>query len=651
MISATSNWNTANALLKKKPIYLIEIEGYTKAFSTANLGNASGIAVNPILQHAEIIADFGGLSMLPSSVTLGNATPAGNIIFAFLRSSGGGTINVTDTAGNTYTQLYQVAGFGAPYFTAWAAVSVGSTPGNIVTWDDGGTHHDAEFYVIEVSSDYAGYTHGGNGAATLATPSEALVTVGLNNIRIPVSAVSIGTDYSVFVAELAPAAGGNAPVRLGFIQGLTPLSTNFLRAGNQLWVFGYYDAAVYPWIVNIDPLAITVSDLDGGADLADLVFNVQDVAQVITADCSTFTFEGKKVYLKEGSVGLALVDYLTRFTGKVNSVASDNGNMEYKFTCPDIRKDLSKIIYETGDDGFATSSDHPKTLLGNPLDILIAALENEVGYAAADIDVAGIQQWRDEIFSGLEFEFRLTSPPAAKDFIENEILKPLGGYHWPNNLGVIKVHFFYPIAPASVATLDHSVIGDVPLAGQADLVNQVTTRFDDDGTGKFLAESVQSYGASITKYGLFGEHIIESTGMRAAFQGFFMAAIISRLIFLRYGSKQLQMEGVSCLWTESLLEPGDIVSLTSSIVPDRAAGVMGLTTKTFEILDRTWDFMAGKVTFKLLELDLSKFRQYLITPNGEADFAADTAPNQAQYLYLCDDNDVYSNGSPANTLC
>ena len=40
----------------------------------------------------------------------------------------------------------------------------------------------------------------------------------------------------------------------------------------------------YSWIVSIDDLQITVADLDGGANLGNLAFTVQDHGGAITAD-------------------------------------------------------------------------------------------------------------------------------------------------------------------------------------------------------------------------------------------------------------------------------------------------------------------------------------------------------------------------------
>jgi hypothetical protein len=135
-----------------------------------------------------------------------------------------------------------------------------------------------------------------------------------------------------------------------------------------------------------------------------------------------------------------------------------------------------------------------------------------------------------------------------------------------------------------------------------------------------------------------------------SFQGFFMALMVAFLIFLRYGLKNLLIESLPCTWDNCVYEPGDIIALNEPFVPDRKAGVMGVNGQTFEILDRTWRFMAGIVEFKLLSIDLSKFKQFLITPNGEADYAAASTLDKGKYMFQCDTTGLYSNGDPGNTL-
>jgi hypothetical protein len=653
VISATSNWIAANANLANKPILLIEIEGYAKKFATSSLGASKGLALQNVIQKASRIVDFGSLANFPSSVSLPGSVTAGDPLFVFVYNSSSestASLAIDDSGSNTWTRLYIDS-----LLVGWSAIANAS--GSLTVTVSGGTPGfiaggNFEIYAVEVPARYAGFASAG----AAGSGSSATVTAGATTISFPIDAASA---WNVILVELAPAAGPALPVSLLFAHvfltslGGTIAGASKITGGAAASVYAAVgDATVLPWLLNVDTLSETVSDLDGGSDLSDLVFTLQDRGQLITADMPAFIFEGKKVVFKEGFVGLAFADYLPRFTGKIENVDSDNANIEYKFTCPDIRKDLSQIIFATGDDGFATSSDHPKTLNAHPLDILVDILENEIGWDASIIDIAKIQLWRDTIYSGVQFLFRkITSAPAAKDFIENEILRPLGAYHRTNNLGVFTVNFFYHISPAPVATLDHGTLTDVPVAEQAALVNQNVFRFDYSDDDKPGAEKVASYKPSLDKYALAGENIIESRGLRSSFGGYAIAAIVSRLIFLRYANKQLQFGGLPNIWSQSLLEPGDIVSVTSSIVPDRELGVLGITAKSFEILDRTWDPMNGIASFKLLAVDLEENTQFNIAPNGEADFTAASAGDKGTYLFLSNDSGEYSDATPANTLC
>ena len=223
------------------------------------------------------------------------------------------------------------------------------------------------------------------------------------------------------------------------------------------------------------------------------------------------------------------------------------------------------------------------------------------------------------------------------------------------------INFFYPALSGNstytpptppVATLDQSNTLDMPIAGEAALIDAVTFRFDDDGSGNgtFLAESLQEYGPSIERFGMVSSQIIEAKGMRSAFQGFLWAQLISRLIFLRYGAKNLVLTSVPFVWSQCLLEPGDIIQLSIAQLPNRAGGTLGVTDLTFEVLDRTWHFMTGVIDLTLLAINISAFKQYLIAPNAEADYAAASSADKAKYMFLCGSSGQYSTGAAANTL-
>jgi len=366
-------------------------------------------------------------------------------------------------------------------------------------------------------------------------------------------------------------------------------------------------ASQLDWIVSIGDLSTQVSDMEGGADLGQLVVTVQDQLGQITAAFPNFVFEGRRVTLSTGFVGMPQSSFVTLFTGVIDNVASSNQNSCYDFTCTDNTQRLSQVIYTVADNGRATDSDNHRTLNGHPLDILLAIFSTELGLAATDYNSAKIIAYRDSYFAGVQFTFDLDSPPNAQEFIEKEIMQPLGGYLWTNNLGQLDVNFFNPRNVTPVMTLDaNNTLGppehEIPVAAQADLINTASFRFDKDDEGKFTSEHVETYPASISKYGQFGQEVVESQGLRSGLQGFVTAAFTSDLIFIRYGLKQLKFDqNFDCDWTACVLEPGDIIAVTNPFIPDRTLGIVGVSSKPFEVLDRSLSFESGTVTLSLTE--------------------------------------------------
>lgn len=410
-------------------------------------------------------------------------------------------------------------------------------------------------------------------------------------------------------------------------------------------------AGVYPWINSIEDQGITVSDLDGGADLGQLTFTIQDRRGVITGDFPSFVFEGKKIVLKTGFAGLDPADYLTLFTGKIDAVNSVDRGKSYAFVCSDAKADLSGLIFETGDDGFPIDSDHKRTIQGHPLDIVETVLIQERGYSEADVNLAKLHDYRDTIYSGLFFSFVIDSAPEAKEFLESEICKVLGFYIWTNNLGVIDFNFFYPRSTAVVMDIPERYMRETPDAMQSDLIDVVTFKFDVDDNSKFFSQSIQNYSPSISKYGQVGAQTIESKGMRSAFAGFYLAAMTSRLLFFRYGSKNMRIEGLGLFWRMCLLEPGDFVTASFETLPDRDAGTIGISKRKFEVLDPSRAFGSGVVELTLIDAAfLDRFGSFLITEDSQADFTASTTHEKNTLMYLSGGNDKYSDGSAGHVL-
>lgn len=426
------------------------------------------------------------------------------------------------------------------------------------------------------------------------------------------------------------------------------------------------------WLLSIDDHTKTVNDLQGGADQETLSFTVQDhgaapgATGAVTVDMATTVFEGQLIQLYVGFPSLtSLSDYLLFWQGYVDQVDSVNNNLEYFFTCTDISTKLQQVVYTLADNGAQTSGANIKTLKGHPLDIMLDILANQIKDPAtglalplALIDVTKIKAYRDGPLAGIQFLFHLQQAPAAFDFIKNQILKPLGGYMWVTQ-GKLTVNFFYPLAgPTPVQTLGPDDWLTIPSAEQTAMVNTVQFQFDkDDGagssSGNYLAGNTQTYGPSIAKYGVYGEQNITSDGMRSALQGYLVSWLISRLIFLRYGFKNLKFDQYASagLFTGLLLEPGDVVAVTHPQVPDRQAGVMGITGKLFEVLGKKIQFHPGLITHTMIDASyLLNYGFAEIAPDGEADYTSASSGDKALYMFLAGNNGLYSNSNPGNKL-
>jgi hypothetical protein len=628
MISATASFLTANALNQKKPILVLLLRNCPYAFATGAI--AGSTQAFPDLKTGALcgaFTDSAGHLIQPLAI---GASPTALIVPVGATQLQLG-INEDSTASGSFVVK----------ITAGLVTSQVSVLGNNGPWlFTGGIN--ASFPYAEGGSDFQPTTT--CIAATGLTAGEV--------VQIQYLSGTVTTDGGAADAD------GHYNGQLnGYGIGAT---LDFVGFGSHC-PSAYMGSLLKPWIVNVNDHSTTVSDLDGGVDLADLTMNVLDSLQAITALFPSYIFEGQRVTLLMGYAGMTLKDFIPMFTGVVDTVSSANANTEYVFDAASFNvKKLATNIFTTGDDGFAIDSKHPRTINGHPIDILVAAL-GQCGVPPNSIDTAKLYYYRDTIYNGLSYTFTLTSSPTGKDFIESELMKPLGGYLRETNTGLLTANFFYPAISGNgtytpptppVATLDQSNTVDMPIAGEAALINAVTFRFDDDGTGngKFLSESLQEYGPSIEKFGLVGSHIIEGKGMRSAFQGFLWAQLISRLIFLRYGSKNLTLISVPFFWSQCLLEPGDIIQMTIAQVPNRVGGTLGITNMTFEVFDRNWKFMNGVVELKLLAIDLRAFKQYLITPNGEASYTLASSIDKAKYMFLCGTSGQYSNGDPANTL-
>lgn len=347
---------------------------------------------------------------------------------------------------------------------------------------------------------------------------------------------------------------------------------------------------------------------------------------------------------------------------------------------------------------FSVSNDNPRWISGNPLDIFLAALQNELGVgqdqalsavvevggtgelvAAVNpfwaqyvpswgtvnpgpgipavtgdpstlinpntyLDVPGITALRDTMFSGDWFEFKITSPQQARSWLEDQILKPLGLVMVVSASGQISLRAMKnPANQAPVLGFNQNNILGIPEVRLAPVINALTYRLDaDDSTTN---TSARTYNTTVTmlqqtSYNLFRylyNHQVEASGLMTARGGSLRAFLLGDQIFRRYAFATPIYQIVAQLGG---LQPElkDWVSLTHPLLPDYIGGGRGVTNIPCEIIGRSPDYANGQVRFTLLDMRRTNTTSpYQIVPSATMTvppYSQATTNQQETYFFI-----------------
>ena len=353
--------------------------------------------------------------------------------------------------------------------------------------------------------------------------------------------------------------------------------------------------------------------------------------------------------------------------------------------------------------GYSVSNDNPRWISGNPLDIFLAAMQNELGvgqdlalsavvetggtgelvaavnpfwakYLPADpasglvpvigdaatlinpnpyLDVTGITALRDSMFSGDWFEFKITSPQQARSWLEDQILKPLGLVMVVTSSGQLTLKAMKnPANQTPVMGLTQNNIVGIPEVRLAPVINALAYRLDADDSA--TNTSARTYNTTVTmlqqaSYNLFRylyNHQVESAGLRTGRGGTLRAILLGDQLFRRYGFATPVYQVVTQL---GALQPElkDWVSLSHPLIPDYIGGGRGVTNVPCEIIGRAPDYANGQVRFTLLDMRrASTTSSYEIVPSASMvlpPYSQATPSEQETYFFVTPStNGVYT---------
>jgi len=434
----------------------------------------------------------------------------------------------------------------------------------------------------------------------------------------------------------------------------------------------------------------TISLLGGTTSIGALQLQVIDGRGSMTALVSGAKLEGRVVSLQVGYPGMGSADFVTVATQQIDNIQILKDATGFQINCTDLKRTAKSKIFLTGDDGSAISKSHPRQLSANPMDVCLMVYQNELGLGQAPglpesawkiydpaqwfgdtnptlitpnpfLDLDQFLFYRNGFFAGYIFEFTLEQSVEAKQFLDYEVFKTLGGYLIVLADGRLSPRFFTPPYDFSnLFTFSERNVTALPTVDRQPITNQVTFRMDYDGS-KFQTELNFVNAPSLERFDLEGEDIIESKGIRTARGGAALAGITARRIFSRFSgidSVTDQPAGgamvltVTAQYMTLTVEVGDLVYFSHPLAPNLRTGRRGIYNEIFEVIDKQPDYSKATMTYKLLDMSwLSSKPLSLIAPAGTPAWASATVPERNRYMFLSSSaSGEYSDGTSGKTV-
>lgn len=453
-----------------------------------------------------------------------------------------------------------------------------------------------------------------------------------------------------------------------------------------------FDLGKHPCLKIPQGVNQSIQQLQGQSSIGALEIDAIDNGGFVTALASGGKLVGRRVTLSVGYPGMNSSDFVTIATQEIEGVEVLASGGGLRFDCQDLNRYAKSQIFTVGDDGFPVSDQHPRTLIANPMDVVLMVLQNELGlgqpsllepsawklYDPAQwdstlttnptlinpnpyVDVEKVLFYRNGIFAGYLFDFNFTQAVEAKQFLEYEIFHPLGGYGIILADGRMSPRFFVPpYSFSGLASLNERNITLLPGMKPNPIINQVTFRMDYDGSD-FQTELIFLSDPSLQQFGLAGENIIESKGTRLERGGAALASVTANRIFERYGGINpatgsprggAPTVSVTSQFMSLTIEVGDFVYLSHPLLPNLESGTRGIYNRIMEVINKQPNYTQGNMVYQLLDTGwVSSKALSLIAPQGTPAWSEASNTQRERYMFLSQEaTQTYSDGTLAKTV-
>lgn len=267
---------------------------------------------------------------------------------------------------------------------------------------------------------------------------------------------------------------------------------------------------------------------------------------------------------------------------------------------------------------------------GNPIDIILQiwtstglgtngtydVLPKGLGISQSLIDIAEMEQLRDDNFLGDSWEFFLYEIENTLRFMENELFQGTGTRLIANSNNKISVTLLdqAEFDEASSNPIGEDTIDAYPKweVDVKDVISTIEILYDfDEVSQKYLFKKTFFDITAETNFGKIRPLTFEFKGIRDASGGDLIVNSLGQRLLSRFATARPEVE-ISTHIDKSLLNVGDKVLLSSSQIPSGSGSLA--FADSLEIVSRAINYLTGDVKFKLQFTSYAGIRGSYIGP-------------------------------------
>ncbi|MCP4898883.1 MAG: hypothetical protein GY906_18075 [bacterium] len=272
-----------------------------------------------------------------------------------------------------------------------------------------------------------------------------------------------------------------------------------------------------------------------------------------------------------------------------------------------------------------------------------------LGIPPSEIDFTSfeyVRQW----YANYKERYIFDRAENMKSYIEKYILKPHGLCFFITNTGKLGLMIARPPLDFTATEFGYDSIVGVPTVrwDNTEIINDVTVQYNWNAVSRvYDATPIEVIDSdSIAAHDMEGIVELEARGLATANNGQSLAKRLARNK-KRHFSGPNPVITVPVLLTHGGVNPGDVVRVNHSRLPDPRAGTVGWNKYMLVVGKRpNWD--TGALEFDVIDTQYLGKRYGLIAPDGTSDYGSASDAEKATYAFISgatekmsDDTDAY----------